>query len=117
MAELIPIAILGGIGSTVGAVQQQQSINEQACSYFDAMNDYKAVSESLLGQNRMIIGQYQSAIFDINDKIADLMNNLRTSRVQFKNTYNLHVVILTVFIVLVIFILVTKKIIYHAHTE
>ena len=109
--------IFGSITGGLNAYKEQDDINTEACNYFDAIKDYQTASNAMLEGDLMKIGEYSSAIYDLNDKMSDLMSSIRTKHKNFKNSYNLYTVIFIIFIVFVIFILITKKIIYKAHTE
>ena len=116
MALLFVMGICGTIAGAVGAVNQQNDINQQSCQYFDQMQQYQTSIQQIIQEDQMMISQYIQQTNNLNDNISDLMYSLRDTRKKFKDSYNLQVVIYTVFIILIIFILVTKKIIYHAHT-
>ena len=109
--------LFGGLTGGLSAHKQQHDINKTACGYFDTITAYKEASITMLTQDNYMLGTYKENISEINDSVTDLMNSIRTKRQEFKNKYNLYVIVLTIFILLIIFILVTKKIIYHAHTE
>ena len=109
--------VFGTLSGGLNASQEQHEINDSACEYFKLMQDYIEISNGILSDDAMLIATYKKNIFAINDQLADLSNKIREKRKSFRTKYNLYIVILFIFIALIIFALVSKKVIFKAHTE
>lgn len=101
-------ALFGGIGADL----QQQSINANTCTLYDQMTQYKEAMNNVIEADTEILLNYYSQVSDMNFQIADLQDQITQDQVQFKQTYYQYVTLSIIFIVLVIFSLLCKKVIF-----
>lgn len=109
--------LFSGISGGLNAKAQQQEIEQKVCQMYDQMQEYKknmATEVSILSNEA---AQSQQAAQSIMMGVSNLQSEIQLHHSNYKKTYNQWVVISVVFLILLIFIFASKKLILHATTE
>jgi t-SNARE complex subunit (syntaxin) len=81
------------------------------------MNNFK---NAMALQEQIIQGEEADVLSNANDlafKISDLQTQFRNQHASFKKTYNLYVIFSVIFLMILMFIFITKKVILGATTS
>jgi len=109
--------VLGSFSGGINATNQQKSIKGQVCDVAKAMNslvdntkwDVTVIDEEILTT--------RAKSQDLAFQIIDIQRQIKNSQDKFKKTYNIWVTVGIIFIVLVAFLLLFKKVILKATTS
>lgn len=109
--------ILGGISGGMNARKAQEKIKHKVCNLYRSMRAYQknmSLQETLLEQeNQNLITETQK----LAEEIGFIQDDLREQKSSFKKRYDMWVVVGVIFLIILIFIFASKKVILHATTE
>lgn len=114
------MAIAGGLSATAGGInasKQQDMIKQEVCQIAQQMQTYKTMMLDQENILQMAAAQTQSQADDLLLQISSIKQSILQRHADFKKTYNYWVVASIVFLILLVFIFASKKLILHASTE
>ena len=114
------IVVTGGLSATsagINAHAEQEQIKQEVCQLAAQMKQYKQMMTQEVNIFAMAAAEEQNAADGIAMNISDLKDSIRRRHANFKQMYNMWVVVAVVILILLIFVFASKKLILHATTE
>ena len=111
------MGFLSSISGGLNASKQQTSIENNFCNLSDTISKYKSImmeEDNILSMEASLA---KTQATELGSKLADLTDTIRIQHAQFKKIYVQWTVIGIIFLIMLIFILVSKKYILGATTE
>lgn len=110
-------AIASGVSGGLNAKAEQQKIKNAVCQMAAQMEQYKAAMSQEASILDAAAAAAQSEADQLAMQISGMKSTIQLQHVNFKKTYNRWVVISVIFLILLVFVFASKKIILHATTE
>jgi outer membrane murein-binding lipoprotein Lpp len=117
MGAMVVGAVGGTVAGGINSANQQQQIKNNVCQLAQQMKSYKSMMASETNLLASDAVEMQSKINDLSAQITATKDNIKMQHANFKITYNRWTIAGFVFMVVLIFVLASKKIILGASTE
>jgi len=115
MAGVMGLGMLGaGVSGGFNAGEQQASIKKDVCNLAKQMAQYKASMSSEVSILNAEAAQVQSELDDMAVQMSQLKDDIRIKHDNFKKTYDIWVVVSILFLLALIFVFASKKLILKA---
>ena len=116
MALFAVSAAMGAASSGYNAFKQQTEIETQTCALIASMQKYSGQMTAMKSTLDQENAQVQTQIGDMMFQISGVQQSIRNKRTEFKATYRNWCIGAAIFMILLIFIFVTKIVILKAST-
>lgn len=110
----------GALSATSGGIdasRQQADIESSCCQLIDKMNSYVQSMNGMLSNLNQENAEVQTEIGDLMFSISGMQQQIRDKHSNFKKTYRNWCIVASIFMIILIFIFVTKIVILKASTK
>lgn len=111
------MGILGGTAGGITASKQQSQINTNICDLATKMAKYKNTMVEADSALLVQTANTQQQVTDLAFQISSLQDDIRLQHQQFKKTYMYWVIAAIIFLMILVFMFASKKILLKATTE
>lgn len=118
MAALMGItALASSVSAGFNAYNQQAQIKSQVCQLSATITKYKKMMVNADQILKAEAAQDQMAADEVAQNIRDVKSEITLLKARFRKTYNTWTVVSVIFMMILVFVFASKKIILHATTE